>query len=165
MLVVANSVPLSRMTNYLNSQTLPPPRPPIKDTDPLFENTPAEEYDLNSIIPIPKKPLETSLVRVEPLIPSVHGERLAEEFMQDREGDPDVFFYPFPYGKPYSELFYGELYYTHTEIILSYKARDICLSRETTSPAQLLAFCHHRQKIGRVCGYLCSRVFPRPGYT
>lgn len=111
------------MTKYLNTQTLPLPRPPILDTDPLFEATPPEEYDLNSIIPIPKQPLETNLVRVEPLIvsseyslstpaayelniwqPSIHGERLAEEFMRAHD-EPDVFFYPFPYGRPYSEGF------------------------------------------------------------
>ncbi|KAG8728220.1 hypothetical protein FRC11_011571 [Ceratobasidium sp. 423] len=89
------------MPTYLNTTTLPPPRPPVLDTDPLFENTPPEEYDLNSIIPVPKKPLETDLVRVEPLIPSIHGEQLAEEFMKPHD-DPDVFFYPFPYGKPYT---------------------------------------------------------------
>ncbi|KAG9121866.1 hypothetical protein FRC07_002000 [Ceratobasidium sp. 392] len=55
-------------TTYLNSQTLPSARPPIKDTDPLFKNTPAEGYDLNSIIPVPINPLEAELVRVEPLI-------------------------------------------------------------------------------------------------
>ncbi|KAG9077024.1 hypothetical protein FS749_011134 [Ceratobasidium sp. UAMH 11750] len=89
------------MTKYLNSQILPLPRPPIKDTDPLFENAPAEEYDLNSIIPVPSDILETALVRVEPLIPSIHGERLAEEFMKSHDNH-DVFFYPFPYGKPYT---------------------------------------------------------------
>ncbi|KAG9126240.1 hypothetical protein FRC07_004294 [Ceratobasidium sp. 392] len=81
------------MINYLNSQTLPLPRPPIKDFDPL---------QLEQHFPVPKKPLETDLVRVEPLIPSIHGERLAEEFMKGHD-DPDVFFYPFPYGKPYSK--------------------------------------------------------------
>ncbi|KAG8717518.1 hypothetical protein FRC08_007289, partial [Ceratobasidium sp. 394] len=89
------------MTKYLNSQILPLPRPPIKDTDPLFENTPPEEYDLNSIIPVPSNILETALVRVEPLIPSIHGERLAEELMKSDE-NADVFFYPFPYGRPYT---------------------------------------------------------------
>ncbi|KAG8794540.1 hypothetical protein FRC12_023749 [Ceratobasidium sp. 428] len=90
------------MTNYLNSQTLPPARPPIANNDPLFETTPPAEYDLNSIIPVPSRPLETELVLVEPLIPSVHGESLAKEFMTGHS-DPDVFFYPFPYGRPYSE--------------------------------------------------------------
>ncbi|KAG8734694.1 hypothetical protein FRC10_011532 [Ceratobasidium sp. 414] len=89
------------MIKYLNSQTLPPSHLPVKDTEPLFENTPPEEYDLNSIIPVPINPLETVLVRVEPLIPSIHGKRLAEEFMK-RHGGPDVFFYPFPYGRPYT---------------------------------------------------------------
>ncbi|QRW14191.1 GNAT family acetyltransferase [Ceratobasidium sp. AG-Ba] len=89
------------MSNYLNSQTLPAARPPVKDTDPLFESTLVEEYDVNSIIPVPQGKLETSLTRVEPLIPSIHGEQLAEEFMKGHD-DPDVFFYPFPYGRPYT---------------------------------------------------------------
>lgn len=42
----------------------PPPRPVVGDDDNLFENTPPEEYDINSYIPVPPKPLEDWMIRL-----------------------------------------------------------------------------------------------------
>jgi hypothetical protein len=41
----------------------PPPRPVVGDDDDFFENTLPEQYDINSYIPIPAKPLENWLIR------------------------------------------------------------------------------------------------------
>lgn len=52
--------------SYLNSQRLVPR--PVPALDNLHEFTPVEDYDLNSVLPVPKGPLETALVIVQPFV-------------------------------------------------------------------------------------------------
>ncbi|KAJ6477657.1 tryptophan synthase beta subunit-like PLP-dependent enzyme, partial [Mycena sanguinolenta] len=85
--------------SYLNSQKLVPrPVPTLND---LHEFTPVEEYDLNSVLPPPKAPLETTLVIVEPFIPLLHADSLSRAFCCPPSGDRDIWFYPYPKGKPF----------------------------------------------------------------
>jgi hypothetical protein len=51
---------------YLNSQKLVPRLAPALDN--LHEFTSVEEYDVNSVLPAPKGPLETALITAEPFI-------------------------------------------------------------------------------------------------
>ncbi|KAJ6577920.1 hypothetical protein B0H19DRAFT_1121819 [Mycena capillaripes] len=84
---------------YFNSQKLVPRPVPLLDN--LHEFTPREEYDLNSVLPAPKGPLETALVTVEPFIPSLHAEDLSSAFCAPPSNDPDIWFYPYPKGNPF----------------------------------------------------------------
>ncbi|KAJ7314606.1 acyl-CoA N-acyltransferase [Mycena albidolilacea] len=84
---------------YLNSQKLVPRLAPALDN--LHEFTSVEEYDVNSVLPAPKGPLETALVTVEPFIPSLHVDSLSRAFCEPPTGDPDIWFYPYPKGKPF----------------------------------------------------------------
>ncbi|GJE91545.1 GNAT family N-acetyltransferase [Phanerochaete sordida] len=78
------------------------PSVPVLPTDDLHETTPVAEYDLNSVIPPPPAPLKTDLVLLEPLVPALHGDALAAALSAEPAGDdPDVWFYPFPSGRPY----------------------------------------------------------------
>lgn len=75
---------------------------PVLPTDDLHEATPVAEYDLNSAVPAPPGPLTTDLVTVEPLVPLLHADGLAAAFSAAPPADdPDVWFYPFPSGRPY----------------------------------------------------------------
>ncbi|KAF7375456.1 Gnat family [Mycena sanguinolenta] len=85
--------------SYLNTQKLVPRLVPTLNN--LHEFTPVEEYDLNSVLPAPKAPLETTLVIVEPFIPLKHAESLSHAFCSLPGGDPDIWFYPYPKGKPF----------------------------------------------------------------
>ncbi|KAF7335534.1 Efflux pump FUS6 [Mycena venus] len=67
----------------------------------LHEFTSANEYDLNSFLPVPKGPLETALVTVEPFVPLLHADALSRAFCAPPSGDPDIWFYPYPKGKPF----------------------------------------------------------------
>ncbi|KAJ7082900.1 hypothetical protein B0H15DRAFT_433698 [Mycena belliarum] len=85
---------------YRNTQKLlPRPSPALNN---LHEATPAAEYDLNSVLPAPNGPLETHLVTVEPFIPLLHADALSRAFCTPPpDGNPDIWFYPYPKGKPY----------------------------------------------------------------
>ncbi|KAJ6463182.1 hypothetical protein DFH09DRAFT_1227389 [Mycena vulgaris] len=86
--------------SYLNSQKLVPRAVPTLDS--LHEFTPAAEYDLNSVLPAPKGALKTPLVTVEPFIPLLHADALSRAFCAPpTSGDPDIWFYPYPKGKPF----------------------------------------------------------------
>ncbi|KAF9014729.1 acyl-CoA N-acyltransferase [Hymenopellis radicata] len=83
---------------YLNTyRPAPLPAPFVE----LHENTPVQEYDLNSVLPVPQSPLETEKLRIEPLIPILHAQELSDAFMKPSQNVDDVWFYPFPNGKPY----------------------------------------------------------------
>ncbi|KAK6992445.1 gnat family [Favolaschia claudopus] len=87
------------MPSYLNSQKLVPR--PVPALSNLHEFTPAEEYDLNSVLPAPKTALATALVTVEPLVPLLHADQLSRAFCAPPSGCPDIWFYPYPKGKPF----------------------------------------------------------------
>lgn len=55
------------MKAYYNSQVFAP-RSEVTIDDDLYEQTPVEEYDLNTFLPPPTRPIHTDLVRLEPLI-------------------------------------------------------------------------------------------------
>ncbi|EKM52150.1 uncharacterized protein PHACADRAFT_262662 [Phanerochaete carnosa HHB-10118-sp] len=78
------------------------PSAPIQPTDDLHEKTPVADYDLNSLVPPPPEPLTTDLVTLEPLVPVLHADALAAALSAEPlANDPDVWFYPFPSGRPY----------------------------------------------------------------
>ncbi|KAK1219709.1 hypothetical protein PQX77_017570 [Marasmius sp. AFHP31] len=77
------------------------PIQPVTPESELYENTPPSSYDLNSFLPVPEAPLETKLLRLEPLIPSLHADALSDAFMAKTDDPDDVWYYPYPEGKPY----------------------------------------------------------------
>ncbi|KAJ6560969.1 hypothetical protein B0H10DRAFT_2366792 [Mycena sp. CBHHK59/15] len=84
---------------YLNSQKLVPRASTVPNE--LHETTPAAEYDLNSLLPAPDGELATPLVSVEPFIPVLHADSLSGALCTPPIGDPDIWFYPYPKGKPF----------------------------------------------------------------
>ncbi|KAG8927951.1 hypothetical protein FRC02_007570 [Tulasnella sp. 418] len=102
---------------FFSSLTWPPIRSIPTEDDELFENIPPEQYDLNTVIPVPQKTLETHLVRIEPMVPSLHGDALHRAFSTP---GADPLFYPA--GKPYTEkrqtLIYLEIQRRRTNFLL-----------------------------------------------
>ncbi|KAG5636617.1 hypothetical protein H0H81_007385 [Sphagnurus paluster] len=90
--------------SYFNSNKGYQPPPPVTVNDNLHEFTPIHEYDVNSFLPLPSKPLRTNLVALDPLIPILHADALFRAFSAPPVGpDPDAIFYPFPSGTPHKE--------------------------------------------------------------
>ncbi|BGP13027.1 hypothetical protein JCM10213_008018 [Rhodosporidiobolus nylandii] len=78
---------------YLNSYT---PPGPLEEKE-WHADTPAQAYDLNFVYPEPQEPFETKRgVRVEPLIPSLHGRRLYTLFSSHPDGFLFLPYGPFP---------------------------------------------------------------------
>ncbi|KAF7327301.1 Gnat family [Mycena kentingensis (nom. inval.)] len=88
-------------TTYLNSQRILPRATP--DPNHLHERTPVEEYDLNSYIPAPRDTLETEKLKIVPFIPLLHADALSDAFCAPPPAgsDGDIWFYPYPKGKPF----------------------------------------------------------------
>ncbi|KAL0578877.1 hypothetical protein V5O48_003110 [Marasmius crinis-equi] len=74
---------------------------PVTPESELYEKTTPSAYDLNSFLPIPTTPLETELLRLEPLVPALHADALSDAFMTATNDPDDVWYYPYPTGKPY----------------------------------------------------------------
>jgi len=108
-------------TLYLNKYQPPSALDPINENSELFEHTSPENYDLNSFLPIPNPTLGTKRVTLQPLVvsadqistfacfnlrlqPSLHADALSDAFSAPATDPDDVWFYPFPLGRPYSKL-------------------------------------------------------------
>ncbi|KAJ7683217.1 hypothetical protein B0H17DRAFT_1074413 [Mycena rosella] len=83
---------------YLNSQKWCLARLPRWAT---CMSRPHVRVRFNSVLPAPKGPLDTPLVTVEPFIPVLHADALSRAFCTPPSGDPDIWFYPYPKGKPF----------------------------------------------------------------
>ncbi|GAA6040773.1 hypothetical protein JCM8097_003291 [Rhodosporidiobolus ruineniae] len=78
---------------YLNSYTTPPPLAEVEH----YAATAPEAYDLIFVFEVPNEPLETKGgVRVEPLIPSLHGPRLFALYQKHPAGFVYLPYGPFP---------------------------------------------------------------------
>ncbi|KAJ7921390.1 hypothetical protein B0H13DRAFT_1985300 [Mycena leptocephala] len=121
--------------SYLNSQRLVPR--PVPELDNLHEFTPVEDYDLNSVLPAPKGPLETALVIVQPFVPVLHGDELSRAFCALPSGDPDIWFYPYPKGKPFES-----------------KAETLIYVEKQRLRANLLTFAVTDRKSGELAGIM-----------
>lgn len=138
--------------SYHNSQVYAP-RADVTAEDDLHENTPVEDYDINSILPVPETPLRTDRVALEPLIvgffssldypvfdppqPLLHAESLFNALSTaPKDSDPDVWFYPFPKGRPHGKRISATTFTFLAEGYSRDKIRNVGLYGEAKTPAQ-----------------------------